>query len=182
MKSVRLPHYDYSASGVYFLTICTHYKECLFGTITDGIMHLNKYGQIIEKEWLRSPEIRKEIEMGDFVVMPNHLHGIVAIHETEAHCRAALPSRVALPDDYSRDSRHREKRSISSFVAGFKSYTTKLINELRKTAGERLWQPNYFEHVVRSEKQLSRACNYILTNSLRWELDKYYPNLLDEKK
>lgn len=171
MKSVRLPHYDYATSGAYFLTLCTHDKESLFGTLADGIMHLNEYGRIIEREWLRSAEIRKELEMGAFVIMPNHLHGIVLINEDDrAHCRAALP------EVYSRGSRDREARSISSFVAGFKSYTTKRINELRKTPGARLWQPNYFEHIIRNQRQFDTACEYIQTNPLRWELDKYHPS------
>lgn len=175
MKSIRLPHYNYASSGAYFLTLCTHNKKCLFGTVADGIMHLNEYGRIIKREWLRSAEIRKEVEMGEFMVMPNHIHGIVLIHEPEAHCRAALQ------DDYSRGSRNREKRSVSSFMAGFKSYTTKLINELRKTPNARLWQPNYFEHIIRGDLQFGKVCEYIQTNPLRWELDKYHTNLLDIK-
>jgi REP element-mobilizing transposase RayT len=180
MKSVRLPHYDYATSGAYFLTLCAHNKECLFGAVADGIMCLNDCGRIVEKEWLCSAEIRKELEIGDFVIMPNHLHGIVLINESdrahghiaqeEAHCRAALP------DAYHRGSRDREAHSISSFVAGFKSYTTKLVNELRKTPGARLWQPNYFEHIIRNQRQFDTACEYIRTNAMRWELDGYHPS------
>ncbi|MFH1010352.1 MAG: transposase [bacterium] len=171
MKSVRLPHYDYASPGAYFLTLCTHNKECLLGMVADGIMHLSECGRIIEREWLRSANLRKEVGIGDFVIMPNHLHGIVLISENDrAHGRAALP------DVYRRDSRGREAHSVSSFVAGFKSYTTKLVNELRKTPGARLWQPNYFEHVIRNDAQLSRACEYVQTNPLRWELDKYHPS------
>ncbi|MBU0508227.1 transposase [bacterium] len=175
-KSVRLPHYNYGTTGGYFLTLCTHNKECQFGVVADGIPCLNEYGRIIEREWKRSAEIRKELGFGDFVIMPNHLHGIVFIKESDgAHCRAALPSRAASPEVYLRGSRDREKHSISTFVAGFKSYTTKLINELRKTPGARLWQPNYFEHVIRNEEQARRACEYIQTNPIRWKLDKYHP-------
>ena len=171
LKSVRLPHYDYSTSGAYFLTLCAHDKECLFGTVADGINHLNECGRIVEREWLRSAEIRRELEIGDFVIMPNHLHGVVFIRDHDpAHGRAALP------DVYHRGSRDREAHSISSFVAGFKSYTTKLTNEFRGTHGFRLWQPNYFEHIIRNDAQLGRACEYIQTNPLRWEFDKYHPN------
>jgi len=180
MKSIRLPHYDYATSGAYFLTLCAHNKECFFGAVADGIMRLNECGQIVEREWQRSAQIRKELEIGDFALMPNHLHWIVLINENdrarcdiaqeEAHCRAALP------EVYHRGSRDREAHSISSFVAGFKSYTTKLVNELRKTPGARLWQPNYFEHIIRNQRQCDTACEYIQTNPLRWELDKYHPN------
>ena len=115
MKSVRLPHYDYGTSGAYFLTLRTHEKVCLLGVIADGIMRPSEFGQLVKREWERSGEVRKEINIDEFVVMPSHLHGIVWITEDDrAHCRAALP------DGYTRGSQDREPRSISSFVAGFK--------------------------------------------------------------
>jgi putative transposase len=168
-KSVRFPHYDYSSIGTYFLTLCAHEHQCLLGEIADGIMSLSDYGRIVEREWCRTSEIRPELRLGDFVAMPNHIHGIVHIVENDgAHCRAALP------EVYSRGTREREPHSISSFVAGFKAYTTKLANGIRATPGARLWQPNYFEHVIRNDKQLERACRYIQDNPRRWEHDKYH--------
>jgi hypothetical protein len=78
-RTIRLQNYDYTQSGSYFITICTTQKECLFGTVINGEMVLNDIGKIVEKEWLKSAEIRSEIEIGEFVVMPNHMHGIVII-------------------------------------------------------------------------------------------------------
>ena len=79
-RSIRLPNYDYSRSGIYFVTICTHQKQCLFGEIDRGKMFLNQIGNIVREEWLKSAQIRKEIELDEWVIMPNHLHGIVLIH------------------------------------------------------------------------------------------------------
>jgi putative transposase len=78
-QSIRLKGYDYSADGMYFITICAYQRNCLFGVIDNGVMHHNEYGQILTEEWLKSAEIRQEIELGEWVVMPNHIHGIVII-------------------------------------------------------------------------------------------------------
>jgi putative transposase len=78
-QSIRLKGYDYSADGLYFVTICTYQRNCLFGEIANGIMHRDEYGQIVAEEWLKSAEIRQEIELGEWVIMPNHIHGIVII-------------------------------------------------------------------------------------------------------
>src|SRR3989339_1818845 len=115
-KSVRLPHYDYSSAGGYSVTIVTTNRVCMFGEVHDGEMVLNEFGKIIHNEWLRSAEIREEIILDEFVVMPNHFHGIVFI-EGEVHCRATLPD----DNDPSRKL-ERRPRSLSTLVSGFKAY------------------------------------------------------------
>jgi putative transposase len=82
-QSIRLKCYDYSADGMYFITICAYQRNCLFGAIANGVMHHNEYGQIVAEEWLKSAEIRQEIELGEWVVMPNHIHGIVIIDRSK---------------------------------------------------------------------------------------------------
>ncbi len=84
--SIRLKGYDYSQAGAYFVTICVHGRECLFGEIVDGAMQVNEFGRIAAAEWARTAEIRKEIELGDFVVMPNHFHGILILSD-DPSCR-----------------------------------------------------------------------------------------------
>ena len=84
-KSIRLKGYDYSQAGFYFVTICCYQRQCLFGEIVDGVMQLNQYGEIVKKEWTRSPLIRQEIKLDKYVVMPNHFHGIVIIHPVGAN-------------------------------------------------------------------------------------------------
>ncbi|MBL8045323.1 MAG: hypothetical protein JNL09_02220 [Anaerolineales bacterium] len=166
-RSLRLQNYDYAQAGAYFVTLCTHNRINLFGEIAQGEMHLSMTGQIVVEEWQRSTEIRREIELDEWVAMPNHLHGIVVIKNTDgrdpavgAHGRAPLL--------------HRPPRSLGSFIAGFKSSAIKRINEIRQTPGVAVWQRNYYEHVVRDATDLHRIREYIASNVLRWQLDEYY--------
>lgn len=134
-RSVRLKEYDYSQAGAYFVTMRADNQKCLFGRIEDGTVCLNEIGAIVHSEWLRSESIRSEIELDAFVVMPNHLHAIALIQKNEtilqrAHGRAPL---------------HREPRSLSSFVAGFKAAASREINRFLNTPGKRVWQRNYTE-------------------------------------
>ena len=144
-RSIRLLNYDYSQPGAYFVIICTYMRECLFGHIEDGVIYYTIFGEIVQQEWSRSEEIRSEIQLDLFVVMPNHLHGIIVITHSdgivEAHGRAPL---------------RRSPRSLGSFIAGFESIVTRRINQIRGTPGSPVWQRNYYEHVIRSEDELQR--------------------------
>lgn len=179
-KSVRLPHHNYSALAGYALTLVAHNRELIFGRIENGIFTSSEIGAIVDAEWRRSGEIRTELVIDQFVVMPNHLQGIVFIAQTDeaiseserAHCRAALQG------VYRRSSRQREDHSISSFVAGFKAYTTKLINAARHTPGAKVWQPNYHEHVVRNDAELERLRRYVEGNPAEWPRDDENPHRL----
>ncbi len=136
-RSIRLPNYDYSRSGIYFVTICTHQKQCLFGEIDRGKMFLNQIGNIVREEWLKSTRIRKEIELDEWVIMPNHLHGIVLIHNNDLKIGDHEDKRNRNIVDYKGASlaplrnnvvnvfRQRKPRSLSSFIGGFKSSVTK---------------------------------------------------------
>jgi len=162
-RSTRLNRYDYSQAGAYFVTICARERECLFGDIVDGEMRLNEYGTIVEAEWARSSEIRKEIEMDEFIVMPNHVHGIVMI---KWHLPVGANGRSPL---------QMTPKSISSFMSGFKSSVTKIINEHRNTPALPVWQRNYYEHVIRNEEDLTRIRKYIVENPLKWGDDEDNP-------
>lgn len=172
-RSIRLKGYDYSSAGMYLVTMVTYNRECLFGDIQDGAMNLNELGAIAQSEWIRSSEIRRdEIGLDAFVVMPNHLHGIVAIiydatvnnigayGQTRAHRRAPLQRLSRLP------------RSLGSFIAGYKSIATKRINQMRATPAVPVWQRNYQDHIIRDERELLRVQEYIHNNPMQWELDK----------
>jgi REP element-mobilizing transposase RayT len=170
-RSIRLKDYDYAQAGAYFVTICTHDRECLFGEIVSGEIQLNAFGEIVVEEWGRSTEIRREIELDEWVVMPNHLHGIAVIvadppvhgdsSSVGAHGRAPL---------------HRKPRSLGSFIAGFKSVVTTRINTLRGAPGAPVWQRNYYEHVIRNEDDLVRIREYIANNPVQWEIDENNPH------
>lgn len=168
-RSLRLKDYDYTQAGAYFITICTHNRECLFGNVMDGEMQLNETGRIVADEWVKSGEIRNEIALDVWVVMPNHLHGIVIFADPiGAHGDAPLrpPGRAVL---------FRPPKSLGSMIAGFKSATTKRVNQSRQSPGGKVWQRNYYEHIIRNEQSLARIREYIINNPLQWELDRENP-------
>ena len=195
-RSVRLHEHDYSRPGWYFITLLTNNRECLFGEIAKGEMELNELGKIIHIEWSKSAEIRMEIELDAFVVMPNHLHGIIIIKDVghdasvRAHSRAPLHSHPPLchtsrnhtESDQNRSPLqqhallYRRPKSIGSFVAGFKSAATKHINHHRNTPYMPVWQRNYWEHIIRNESDLHKIREYIVNNPLQWTLDEENPD------
>lgn len=155
------------------MTLCTRNKDCLFGEIANGKVALSPYGQIVQAEWIRSAEIREEIGLDLFVVMPNHLHGIVFIHHDEirlvgAHGRAPLRNNGA----------QREPSSLGAFIAGFKSIVTKRVNLLRGMPAVPVWQRNYYEHIIRNEDELIRTSEYILNNPAHWAEDENNPAVM----
>ena len=159
-RSIRLPGYDYSSAGAYFITIVTHERESLFGEINDAQMHVNALGRIVETEWLRSPQIRKEIELDEFVVMPNHFHAIFIINPVTG-VRPDAPTHLSGPPS----------KSVESFMAGFKSSVTKQINLLRNSPGFPVWQRNYYEHIITTELEYNNIAEYIVTNPQNWLTD-----------
>jgi REP element-mobilizing transposase RayT len=173
-KSVRLPYYDYASPGMYSVTLCVRQRECIFGKIENGVMILNEIGALVKQEWLRSAEVRRELTLDEFIIMPNHLHGIVFINEMEGKIDEASRARALhriLEPVPRRGSRERSPRSLSSFVAGFKAYSNKVVNDIRHTPGLRLWQPSFFEYVIRDEKGLTRMRFYVQENPARWDRD-----------
>jgi REP element-mobilizing transposase RayT len=179
-RSIRLAGYDYASAGAYFVTLCTHNRECIFGSVSEDRMELNDLGRIVVHEWQRSDCIRREIELDELVVMPNHVHGIVwitdlrhdAIGTVGATGRSPLP--VVGPP---RDGRPRgpASRSLAAFVGGWKSAVTARVNALRSTPGQPVWQRNYFEHIIRDNHALARLRRYIADNPRVWQQDAHYP-------
>lgn len=177
-RSIRLRGYDYSSSGLYFITICAYRRQYLFGKIVDGVMQLNSLGQIVETEWWKTEKIRPGWYLGAWIVMPNHVHGVVGIGQSgesdvprnrpgnRAHGHVGAHGRAPL----------RRANSISSFVAGFKSATTKQINILRNAAGTPVWQRNYYDHIIRDDQSLLRIEQYIRNNPITWQKDQLHPN------
>ncbi|MCI0699389.1 hypothetical protein L0337_46225 [candidate division KSB1 bacterium] len=202
-RSIRLKGYDYSQAGAYFITICTHERECIFGEIRDGKMHLNEIGKIVEAEWLKTAEIRDNVELDAFVVMPNHVHGIIIITGNAGtddvvganDSKNSVDRTVGVdrrPPDRGIQSNvgahggaplRRKPQSIGSIVAGFKSTVTKQINIIRNTPGVPVWQRNYYEHIIRNEKAFTRIQRYIIENPAQWQYDQENRNnISDEDK
>jgi len=164
-RSIRLREYDYTQPGAYFITIVAHARAMLFGEIAGGATRLNEVGRIVEDEWQKSSVIRCEIELDVFVVMPNHIHGIVNIIDSDVGATGRSPLRNGPPP-----------RSLGAFVAGFKSSVTKRVNEMRHSPGAAVWQRNYYEHVVRGDGELLRVREYVLNNPIEWENDRENPS------
>ncbi len=172
-RSIRLPGYDYTQPGAYFVTICTHYREMLFGDVINGVVRLTPLGEIVRDEWFKSAKIRQNVLLheDEFVIMPNHIHGIIWIVDGgEDGGDVGADSRPPLLQP------RRTPKSLGSIIAGFKSAATKRINVLRETPGRPVWQRNYYEHIIRTERALDAIRSYIQDNPVRWMLDRYHPN------
>lgn len=199
-RSTRLQGYDYSQAGMYFITICTQNRESLFGHVTHGEMQLYKAGEIAVKEWGKTPQLRANVIMDEFVVMPNHIHGIVFITESDGNGRGVsqfAPDK-SHPDtgvsqydtgrgvthyNMGRGVRHyaptakfqSPSHTIGAIIRGFKSAVTRQINEMRNTPGVPVWQRNYYDHIIRNEQSLHRIREYIINNPVNWQLDREHP-------
>lgn len=167
-RTIRLQGYDYSQAGAYFLTICTHHRERLFGRVVDGEMRLNETGRIASEEWAKTAEIRNDIELDAWIVMPNHFHGIVVI-TGRGTARRAPTGHTPTMEKFGRPV----AGSIPTIVRSFKSAVTKRVNEHRQTPGAILWQRNYWEHIIRNETELNRIREYIRNNPMQWHMAPY---------
>jgi len=168
-RSVRLEGCDYTQAGAYFVTVCSYGRVSLFGDIRYKEMHLNGFGHRVEAEWLKTGTLRSNVDLDEYIVMPNHFHGILiisgALMEGTAR-RAPTAPRFGQP----------VVSSLATFIRSFKSATTRSINQLRHAPGLPVWQRNYYEHVIRDDTSLDRIREYILSNPSRWALDRENPD------
>ena len=198
--SIRLAEYDYSKAGMYFVTICTYNKECTLGEVLNGKMILNEWGKIASKCWLWLSEHYNYISLDEWIIMPNHLHGIITISKTP--CRGGSGTAPPRKSDCisleyttarggSRTAPTREqgntttgdgsrtaptkRKPLGRLIGAFKTVSTKQINELRNKKSPPVWQRNYYDHIIRNEKSLNRIKEYIIKNPLKWEFDTENP-------
>jgi REP element-mobilizing transposase RayT len=170
-RTRRLPGYDYSKPGSYSITIVTANHVCIFGDVVNEKMILNPLGEIVREEWLKSGKIRNEIELDSWVIMPNHIHGIVHIKDTyysqnqEKSEHLIKNSMIVV----------RKPKSLSTFVSGFKSAVSRSVNKIHEKQCKSIWQYNYYDHIIRDEFDLNYRRNYILENPARWHKDKLNP-------
>jgi REP element-mobilizing transposase RayT len=156
-QSIRLHGYDYSQNGAYFVTICVKDMMPIFGDVHNDEMQLNKYGHLVAECWQNIPQHFPNTELDSYIIMPNHLHGIIWINVGAQHA-APLPAPDTDPS----------QQALGIIVRSFKSAVTKSINLLRNTPGASVWQRNYYEHIIRNDGDLKaiRAC--IVNNPARW--------------
>lgn len=179
-QSIRLRGYDYSQEGLYFITICCQDRIHLFGEIIEGKMQLNDF----VVEWLKTPDIRKNISLGNFIIMPNHMHGIISINTKASIETKRNASKFNSPT-----------QTIDAIIRGYKGATTKRINNLIRqikedshSTGElqfaprlinsfpgegSIWQRNYWEHIIRDDQSFDRISEYIANNPKNWKADQF---------
>ena len=182
-KNLRLPDFDYSQDGEYFVTIVTNQRACLFGEIIDQNMVLNKAGEMVDQVCREISNVIPSVNLNIFQIMPNHFHGIFTIERTD-HVRGALIQprmRVsACPGRPQRVAPTQNVVSLSNIVGRFKSLTTnRYISGVRESNWPRfetrLWQRNYYEHVIRNERDFQAIADYITCNPQNWEKDTEFP-------
>ena len=164
-RSIRLPRYDYSSKGVYFITICTHQHLCIFGDIIDGQMQLNAAGRKVQIYWSDIPEHFPQVSLDEFVVMPNHVHGILFMKDAPVGAKNFSPLQQSLQP-------RGTSKTVGSVIRGFKIGVTKWVR--KNTTIQNVWQRNYWEHIIRSEPELKGLREYIRNNPKRWTLDRLY--------
>ncbi len=166
-KSIRLKGYDYSQPGFYFITIVTKYREYLFGEIKNGEMILNDAGKIAKKYWLEIPVHFPNTRLHSFIVMPNHIHGII---EITVGAKNVSPQRDSSPQPFRSPS-----KTIGSIVRGVKIGITKWFHQQfsdKFPIGQSVWQRNYWEHIILNEDEYNRISQYITNNPAQWKIDK----------
>jgi len=218
IQSHRMPNWDYAGSGYYFITIVTQNRECNLGEIvktSDGAsVNLSDFGKIVKNEWYKSFDIRNELFLDEFIIMPNHLHAIIILekiknkkttnmnglhgthgthgtHVVETHGRASLQSpEQSIKQSIKQSTEQsiepifiRKPKSISSFIAGFKSAINSKIDDYigennlnipKYNRNNHFFQPNYHDHIIRNNAEYERIKKYIINNPLNWDKDKFY--------
>ena len=168
-RSIRLRDYDYTLAGAYFVTLCTFNSVCLFGDIVDGHMRHNDLGTLVGREWQRTAQVRQSVDLDAFVVMPNHIHGILLILDDSnapgsSHSSESFPPR----------SSTLQSGSLGSIIGQFKSTVTRRARRQATAYCGPIWQRNYYEHIVRSYQSLNDLRKYIAENPARWSDDRLY--------
>jgi putative transposase len=166
-KSLRLPFRDYSAPGTYFVTICAENNRCIFGQVEKACVQLTPLGEVVRECWVGIPVHYLNAKLHPFIVMPNHLHGLIELVPTTGKPRLEIRPRAFDPSGV-------PPGSLSAIVRSFKAIVTKRAHkEIRLT--EEIWHRNYFERVVRDGEEFSNATRYIAENPQRWEWDTRNP-------
>ena len=180
-RSIRLKGYDYSQTGGYFVTVVAWHRECLFGEVMNGEMVLNEYGKIANECWLAIPEHFPNVELGAYIIMPNHVHGIIVIRSNESPLTMKTVddrrgAALLRPYDDGEQNPYKinvKPGSLGAIVRSYKSAVSYRINKEHHATG--IWQRNYYEHIIRNETDLQNKTDYIEANPLLWDEDDENP-------
>jgi putative transposase len=162
--SIRLKGFDYTSAGAYFVTIVTHQRDCLFGHITKEKMNLSEYGRIADECWRAIPDHFRNVKLGVYMIMPNHVHGIIIIKD---HVRDT-PWRVPT-EQFSKPA----KNSLATIIRQYKSSVTRIISKQFNETN--IWQRNYYDHIIRNDKEWNNIHLYIEANPANWTEDQENP-------
>jgi REP element-mobilizing transposase RayT len=173
-RSMRLKGYDYTQAGAYFVTICAHRREHIFGEVVHGKMKPTAWGETARAEWFKTAELRPYVELDEdeFVVMPNHIHGIIRIADDGNNVGALPRNAQSRAEQRSAPTKTVMPGSLGAIVRAYKSAVTYAINTAEKTRGSVVWQSNYYEHIVRNERELNAIRQYIIDNPRNWKMDR----------
>lgn len=176
IPSSRLQNWDYGANGAYFITICTQNRECYFGDIIDSKLEASELGILAEKYWLDIPKHFPYVELGNFVIMPNHVHGILIIDKNasvsaEMRLIASLPETIYKTGGFSGNKNPMLHDNISKIIRWYKG---RCSFEMKKIHADFGWQSRFHDHIIRNEKSFETIQNYIENNPLNWNKDKFY--------
>jgi len=172
-RSIRLRGYDYSQAGAYFITLCTQKRKCLFGDVLGNAMRLNDAGRIVQNVWDALPNHYSCIELDSFVVMPNHIHGIIVLNDVGAQFIAPNNNDGAI-----NQGAMNRAPTVGEIIRTFKARCTHGINQLRGVQGVSIWQRNYYEHIIRNESSLQEIREYITNNPAQWANDRENPDVV----
>lgn len=175
-RSIRLPGYDYTQPGAYFVTISLQGREALLGEIHAGEMHLNEFGKIVQRAWLDLPIHYAQVELGTFCIMPDHVHGIIILRDGDdiivgAGLRPAPTTTAPAPTPTAPTPTATRQYPLSEIVRAFKSFSARRINAVRQTPGTTVWQRSYYEHIIRSDQEYQQIHQYIQANPAHWDRD-----------
>jgi len=171
-RSIRLKGYNYAQEGAYFVTVCTHHGKCHFGEVKDDVVQLSKVGNMAKRNWNEIPSHFDNCRLDEFIVMPNHIHGIIILE----HVGVQYIEPLLQQHDYQRII----SKSIGSIIRSYKASVTRWCrsNEFESFR----WQRNYYEHIIRDEAELNEIRQYIIFNPLKWSLDEENPENWNSKK
>lgn len=179
-RSIRLKGYNYSQAGAYFITICCQDKECRFGIIENGEMILNEFGMIAYDEWIKLSERFSNFELDVFQIMPNHMHGIIVLNVGATARAGASPAPTISGDLVITNSPIAtvvDTHTVGDIVGAYKSLVAngclRICKMKNKTMGK-IWQRNYYEHIIKDEQSYQTISNYIINNPSKWNDDKFY--------
>jgi len=147
--SIRLKNYDYSSTGYYHVTICSYDRKNIFGDVKEHRVELSVCGQLVKAEWLKLKLAYKNIALDEFIIMPNHIHGIIML-------------------------KYKSNPTLGDIICRYKSITTRKYNKMNHTNGNVIWQLNYHDQIMRNEQHLYATQKYIMQNPLNWDKDDNY--------